>query len=71
MTDFLELGVRPCLPVRGVSSILGSDLAGETVLPLLEVLDTLPTQPMTVELFQKYPTIKQHPCRVNELRELL
>lgn len=51
MTDFLELGVRPCLPVRGVSSILGKDLAGETVLPLLEVLDTLPTQPMTVELF--------------------
>lgn len=39
VTGFVEVGVRPSLPVRGVTLILGNDLAGGKVMPILEMLD--------------------------------
>ncbi len=56
ITDFVEVGVRPALPVKSVSFILGNDLAGGKVIPSLEVMDSPLTQPKTDELFQKYPS---------------
>ncbi len=56
ITDFVEVGVRPALPVKGVSFILGNDLAGGKVIPSLEVMDAPLTQTKTDELFQKYPS---------------
>ncbi|KAL1246553.1 hypothetical protein QQF64_034598 [Cirrhinus molitorella] len=56
VTAFVEVGVRPILPVKGVSFILGNDLAGGKVVPSLEVVDTPLTDLMTDELFQKYPS---------------
>lgn len=55
VTDFVEVGVRPVLPVKGVSFILGNDLAGEKIIPSLEVIDFPLTQFKEDELFQKYP----------------
>lgn len=39
VTGFVRVGVRHSLPVKGVTFILGNDLAGGKVMPLLEVLD--------------------------------
>lgn len=36
----VKLGVRPQLPVKGIDIILGNDLAGCKVFPLLEVVET-------------------------------
>lgn len=55
VSGFVEVGVRPVLPVRGVSFILGNDLAGGKVVPSLEVVDTLSEEHSTDELSQKYP----------------
>lgn len=38
-SGFVQVGVRKCLPVRGVEFILGNDLAGGKVFPVLQVLD--------------------------------
>lgn len=56
VADFVEVGVRPVLPVKGVAFILGNDLAGGKIIPSLEVVDTPLTQLRTDELFQKYPS---------------
>lgn len=39
-----RVGVRPSLPVKGVHFILGNDIAGGKVLPLLELLEYPETQ---------------------------
>ncbi|KAI2645420.1 Gag-Pol polyprotein [Labeo rohita] len=39
VTGFVSVGVRPSLPIKGVSFILGNDLAGGKVTPALEVVD--------------------------------
>ncbi len=67
ITDFVEVGVRPALPVKTVSFILGNDLAGGKVIPSLEVMDTPLTQPKTDELFQKYPSAFPA-CAVTRIR---
>lgn len=54
VTDFVEVGVSPALPVKGVSFILGDDLAGGMVIPSLEVVDSLLMKPRKEDLFQKY-----------------
>ncbi|KAG1952330.1 gag-pol fusion protein [Pimephales promelas] len=54
VTGFVSVGVRPSLPIKGVSFILGNDLAGGKVMPVLEVMD----QPNFVscdELSVSYP----------------
>lgn len=54
VTGFVSVGVRPSLPIKGVSFILGNDLAGGKVMPVLEVMD----QPNVVscdELSVNYP----------------
>ncbi|KAF7706561.1 hypothetical protein HF521_019815, partial [Silurus meridionalis] len=38
-TGFVRVAVRPSLPVTGVDFILGNDLAGGKVMPVLEVVD--------------------------------
>ncbi|KAL1258996.1 hypothetical protein QQF64_009573 [Cirrhinus molitorella] len=38
-TGFVKVGVHECLPVKGVDLILGNDLAGGKVFPVLEVFD--------------------------------
>lgn len=38
-TGFVKVGVRECLPVKGVEFILGNDLAGGKLFPVLEVFD--------------------------------
>ncbi|XP_058260273.1 uncharacterized protein LOC131362376 [Hemibagrus wyckioides] len=38
-TGFVRVAVRPSLPVKGVDFILGNDLAGGKVMPVLEVVD--------------------------------
>lgn len=40
VSGFVEVGVCPVLPVKGVSFILGNDLAGGKEVPSLEVVDT-------------------------------
>lgn len=55
VSGFVEVGVRPILPVKGVSFILGNDLAGGKVVPSLEVTDTLSTEYSSDELSQRYP----------------
>ncbi|XP_048035833.1 uncharacterized protein LOC125261281 [Megalobrama amblycephala] len=55
VSGFVEVGVRPALPVKGVSFILGNDLAGGKVVPSLEVVDTL-TEHSSDDLAQKYPS---------------
>lgn len=55
VSGFVEVGVRPVLPVKGISFILGNDLAGGKVVPSLEVTDTLSTEYSTDELSRRYP----------------
>ena len=38
-TGVFKVGVRPSLPVRGVTFLLGNDIAGGKVMPVLEVLE--------------------------------
>ncbi len=55
ITGFVDVGVRPALPVPGVEFILGNDLAGGRVLPVLEVLDRPVITSVTEELTREYP----------------
>jgi len=51
---FLDVGVRPTLPVPGIEFNLGNDLAGGRVLPVLEVLDKPVIISVPDELTQKF-----------------
>ncbi len=51
---FLDVGVRPTLPVPGIEFNLGNDLAGGRVLPVLEVLDKPVITSVPDELTQKF-----------------
>lgn len=54
---FVDVGVRPALPVPGIEFILGNDLAGGRVLPVLEVLDKPVLTSVTEELTLRYPDV--------------
>ncbi len=54
-TGFVKVGVRDCLPVNGVEFILGNDLAGGKVFPMLEVFDKPVLSDHTDELSEMYP----------------
>ena len=45
VTGFFRVGVQPALPVTGVTFILGNEIAGGKVLPVLEVLRCVHTAP--------------------------
>ena len=51
-----RVGVRPSLPVKGVTFILGNDIAGGQVVPVLEVLEHPDTLQSDV-LEQEYPGV--------------
>ncbi len=42
VSGVFSVAVCPALPIRGISMLLGNDLAGGKVEPVLEVLDTVP-----------------------------
>ncbi len=54
VAGFVDVGVRPTLPVPGIEFILGNDLAGGRVLPVLEVLDKPVISSVSEELTQKF-----------------
>ncbi|KAI2665733.1 Transposon Ty3-G Gag-Pol polyprotein [Labeo rohita] len=54
-TGFVKVGVCPSLPVRGV--ILGNDLAGGKVMPILEVLDKPAVSSAPDILTESYPEV--------------
>ncbi len=54
------MGVRPSLPVEGVSVILGNNLAGDRVwrdVPSLPVVTTCPTSLGDMDISQQYPEV--------------
>ncbi len=51
----MKVGVYDCLPVNGVEFILGNDLAGGKVFPMLEVFDKPVLSDHTDELSEMYP----------------
>lgn len=57
VAGFVDVGVRPMLPVPGVEFILGNDLAGGRVLPVLEVLDKPVITSVSDELTQMFPEV--------------
>lgn len=56
VTGFVNVGVRVALPVQGAALILGNDLAGGRVFPVLEVLDK-PSLPVLDDLAKKFPGV--------------
>lgn len=54
-TGFVKVAVRARLPVSGVQFILGNDLAGGKVMPLLEVFDNSGVSDQPDELARFYP----------------
>ncbi len=58
ITGLVKLAVRHQLPVKGVSLIIGNDLAGEKVLPLPEVIENPMCEPVTSsELASEFPAV--------------
>ena len=57
VTGFVQVGVRPSLPVKGITFILGNDLAGGKVTPMLEVADTPDMRFPSDELSRDYPEV--------------
>lgn len=57
VTGFVQAGVRPSLPVKGITFILGNDLAGGKVMPMLEVADAPNLCFPSDELSREYPEL--------------
>lgn len=53
----MQVGVRPSLPVKGITFILGNDLAGGKVMPMLEVADAPNMCFPSVGLSRDYPEV--------------
>ncbi len=56
-TGSVKVGVRECLPVKGVEFILGNDLAGGKVFPMLEVSDNPVFLDQPNDLSKMYPEV--------------
>lgn len=54
---FVKVGVRASLPVKGVTFILGNDLAGGKVIPVVEVVDKPDCFIATDDIADKYPEV--------------
>ena len=64
ISGIFRVGVRPMLPVKGVTFIMGNDIAGGKVVPILEVLDKS-DRSLSNELAQSYPRaprLCRHSC---------
>ena len=64
-----RVGVRPSLPVKGVTFILGNNIAGGQVVPVLEVLehpDTLQSDVLEQEYPGVFPVWLWKKCRLAE-----
>lgn len=57
VTGYVKVGIRPSLPVNEITFILGNDLAGGKVMPMLEVTDTLKISLASDELSRVYPDV--------------
>jgi len=55
-TGFVRVAVRPSLPVQGVDFILGNDLAGGKILPVLEVVEK-PDAFSQLDVSHTYPEV--------------
>ncbi|XP_073807553.1 uncharacterized protein [Danio rerio] len=55
VNDFVHVAVRPALPVKGISLILGNDIAGGKVMPVCEVLDKSPMPSFCDKLSDAFP----------------
>uniref|UniRef100_A0A4W5NGU8 Gypsy retrotransposon integrase-like protein 1 n=1 Tax=Hucho hucho TaxID=62062 RepID=A0A4W5NGU8_9TELE len=56
ISGIFRVGVRPMLPVKGVTFIMGNDIAGGKVVPVLEVMDKS-DHSLSNELAQNYPHV--------------
>ena len=60
VTGLVAVGIRPCLPLKGVQLLLGNDLAGDKVVvnPLLTVITCIdqPPDPTEQEIPDLYPS---------------
>lgn len=54
---FVRVAVRPSLLVQGVEFILGNDLAGGKIMPVLEVVDKLDVFCKSEDLSNNYPDV--------------
>ncbi|KAL1254352.1 hypothetical protein QQF64_016581 [Cirrhinus molitorella] len=57
VSGLVRVGVRKSLPVKGISFILGNDLAGGKVMPGLEVIDLPKTNSSMDEMANVYPDV--------------
>lgn len=55
VNGYFRCGARPTLPVKGVTFIMGTDIAGGKVMPALEVLNDPVTSPVTDTLSESCP----------------
>ncbi len=53
----MKAGVCECLPIKGVEFILGNDLAGGKVFPMLEVSDNPVFLDQPDDLSKMYPEV--------------
>ncbi len=56
-TGFVRVAVCPSLPVKGVDFILGNDLAGGKIMPVLEVVDNPDVFCQSEDLSDTYPDV--------------
>ncbi|KAI3355662.1 hypothetical protein L3Q82_004257 [Scortum barcoo] len=49
ISGFFPVAVCPALPIRGIVFLMGNDIAGGKVTPILEILDTPPKYPAITE----------------------
>ncbi|XP_026119724.1 uncharacterized protein LOC113098887 [Carassius auratus] len=56
-SGLVKVGVRDSLPVHGVNFILGNDIAGGKIFPLLEVCDKPVLSDNTDELLENFPEV--------------
>lgn len=56
-TGEYKVGVCPSLPVEGVTFIMGNDIAGGKVIPVLEVLDSPKVCDLLDEVSENHPTV--------------
>lgn len=55
VSGIFRVGVRPTLPVKGIDFILGNDIAGGKIMPVLELLER--PEPQADDLVQIFPEV--------------
>lgn len=66
VTGYVKVGIRPSLPVKGITFILGNDLAGGKVMPMLEVIDTPKMSLVSDDLSRCVPCVCSHTRSITE-----